>query len=193
MFELDFTDLLDAGHDLLRAAKLIDWDQLHESLRSYYSNLGRHGKPIRLMVGLQLLKHHYNCSDERAVEELHENAYWQCFCGFEHFQRGQILEPTTLVKFREGIGVEGMKQIEAALLRDWHQKGLVKTARLTVDTTAQPKNIAYPKRPDLVTADRGFDQPYKKTAQLSAAMGSQTAGDSQKRQKSSPRQRRALV
>jgi len=150
MFELNFTDLLDADHDLLRAAKLIDWDQLHESLRSYYSNLGRHGKPIRLMVGLQLLKHHYNCSDERAVEQLHENAYWQCFCGFEHFQRGKILEPTTLVKFRERIGVEGMQQIEAALLKDWQQKGLVKTARLTVDTTAQPKNIAYPTDADLL-------------------------------------------
>jgi IS5 family transposase len=150
MFELNFADLLDTDHELLRAATLIDWDQLHESLRSYYSNLGRHGKPIRLMVGLQLLKHHYNCSDERVVEQLHENAYWQCFCGFEHFQRGQIIEPTTLVKFRERIGVEGMCTIEGALLNDWHRKGLVKTARVAVDTTAQPKNIAYPTDADLL-------------------------------------------
>lgn len=150
MFELNFADLLDADHELLRAAKLIDWDQLHESLRSYYSNLGRHGKPIRLMVGLQLLKHQYNCSDERAVEQLHENAYWQCFCGFEHFQRGQIIEATTLVKFRARIGVEGMRRIEAALLNDWHRKGLVRTRRVAVDTTAQPKNIAYPTDADLL-------------------------------------------
>ena len=150
MFELNFADLLDADHELLRAASLIDWDQLHERLRSYYSILGRHGKPIRLMVGLQLLKHHYDCSDERAVEQLHENAYWQCFCGFEHFQRGQIIEPTTLVKFRARIGVEGMRIIEAALLNDWHRKGLVKTRRVAVDTTAQPKNIAYPTDADLL-------------------------------------------
>ena len=70
MFELNFADLLDPNHELMRAAELIDWDQLHEALRFYYSTRGRHGKPIRLMVGLQLLKHHYNCSDERAVEEL---------------------------------------------------------------------------------------------------------------------------
>ena len=85
MFELNFADLLDPNHELMRAAKLIDWDELHEALRFYYSTLGRQGKPIRLMVGLQLLKHNYNCSDERAVEQLHENAYWQCFRGYEHF------------------------------------------------------------------------------------------------------------
>ena len=82
MFELHFADLLDPNHELMRTAKLIDWDELHEALRFYYSTLGRQGKPIRLMVGIQLLKHNYNCSDERAVEQLHENAYWQCFCGF---------------------------------------------------------------------------------------------------------------
>ena len=150
MFELNFADLLDSGHELMRAAELIDWDQLHETLRNCYSTRGRHGKPIRLMVGLHLLKHHYNCSDERVVEQLHENAYWQCFCGFEHFQRGQILEATTLVKFRERIGVDGMQQIEKALLNDWHRKGLVKTKRVAVDTTAQPKNIAYPTDADLL-------------------------------------------
>jgi IS5 family transposase len=150
MFELIFADLLDPNHELMRAAELIDWDQLHEALRFYYSTRGRRGKPIRLMVGLQLLKHHYNCSDERAVEELHENAYWQCFCGFEHFQRGQILEATTLVKFRERIGTHGMQQIETALLNNWHRKGLVKTKRVSVDTTAQPKNIAYPTDADLL-------------------------------------------
>ena len=79
MFELNFTDILNPDHELLRAAELIDWDELHEAMSFYYSILGRHGKPIRLMVGIHILKHYYNCSDERAVEQLHENAYWQCF------------------------------------------------------------------------------------------------------------------
>jgi len=150
MFELNFADLLDPSHELMRAAKLIDWDQLHEALRTYYSTRGRHGKPIRLVVGVQLLKHHYSCSDERAVEELHENAYWQSFCGFKCFQRGLILDATTLVKFRNRIGVEGMQHIEAVLLNTWRSMGLVKTRRVAVDTTAQPKNIAYPTDADLL-------------------------------------------
>jgi IS5 family transposase len=150
MFELNFADLLDSNHELLRAAELIDWDELHEALSVHYSVLGRHGKPIRLMVGIHILKHHYNCSDQRAVEEIHENAYWQCFCGFSCFQRGPIVEPTTLVKFRDRIGVEGMQRIEAVLFKNWRSMGLVKTSRVAADTTAQPKNIAYPTDADLL-------------------------------------------
>ena len=52
MFELNFADLLDPDHELMRAKKLIDWDQLHETLRIYYSTRGRHGKPIRLLAKL---------------------------------------------------------------------------------------------------------------------------------------------
>ena len=150
MFELRFADRLNPDHELLRAAALIDWDRLQEALSKYYSPLGRSGKPIRLMVGLHILKHRFNCSDERAVEELHENAYWQCFCGFETFQAGVLLEPTSLVKFRNRLGSEGMKQIEAVLMRTWGQMGLVKTKKIAADTTAQPKNIAYPTDVDLL-------------------------------------------
>ena len=150
MFETLFADILNPEHELLHAARLIDWDCLHDSLSTYYSPLGRQGKPIRLMVGIHLLKHRYDCSDEQAVEMLHENAYWQCFCGFNSFQGGQILEATSLVKFRNRIGTAGMKQIEALLLKAWSGMGLVKTKRVAIDTTAQPKNIAYPTDADLL-------------------------------------------
>ena len=150
MFETLFTDVLNPEHELLRGARLIDWDGLHEALSIYYSPVGRHGKSIRLMVGIHILKHRYNCSDDRAVEMLHENAYWQCFCGFNTFQSGQILDSTSMVKFRNRIGTEGMKRIEAVLLHAWSEMGLVKTRRVAVDTTPQPKNIAYPTDADLL-------------------------------------------
>ena len=150
MFELIFSDRLDPDHELMRAAKLIDWDGLHETLGRYYSPRGRSGKPIRMMVGIHILKHRYNCSDERAVEELRENAYWQCFCGFKAFQTGDIVDATSLVKFRNRIGREGMRLIEETVTRAWRAHGLVKTKRVLVDTTSQPKNIAYPTDADLL-------------------------------------------
>ena len=150
MFEMIFSEHLDPEHELLRAAHLIDWEALHEALSVYCSPRGRNGKPIRLMVGIHILKHRYDCSDERAVEMLHENAYWQCFCGFQTFQKGAILEATSLVKFRNRIGTEGMKRIEEVLLKAWGAMGLVKTRKITVDTTSQPKNIAYPTDADLL-------------------------------------------
>jgi IS5 family transposase len=150
MFETPFSDVLNPEHELLSAANLIDWENLHNILSQYYSPMGRHGKPIRLMVGIHILKHRYNSSDERTVEMLHENAYWQYFCGFKTFQKGQILDATSLVKFRKRIGTQGMHQIEAVLLNAWSNMGLVKSKRVAVDTTCQPKNIAYPTDADLL-------------------------------------------
>ena len=37
MFETLFSDVLDPEHELLRAARLIDWDGLHNALSIYYS------------------------------------------------------------------------------------------------------------------------------------------------------------
>ena len=150
MFELIFSDRLDPEHELMRAANLIDWDGLHERLERYYSHRGRSGKPIRMMVGIHILKHRYNCSDERAVEELRENNYWQSFCGFTTFQTGDIVDATSLVKFRNRIGVKGMELIEQTVTGAWCAQGFVKTKRVLVDTTSQPKNIGYPTDADLL-------------------------------------------
>ena len=105
MFETLFADVLKADHELLRAARLIDWDGLDEALSVYYSPIGRHGKSIRLMVGIHILKHRYNCSDDRAVEMLHENAYWQCFCGLNTFQGGQGMTGLIHAKVHQNRGM----------------------------------------------------------------------------------------
>ena len=46
MFETLFSDVLNPEHELLRAARLIDWDGLHDALSTYYSPLGRQGNPM---------------------------------------------------------------------------------------------------------------------------------------------------
>jgi transposase, IS5 family len=74
----------------------------------------------------------------------------KCFCGFETLQKEEILEASTLVKFRERIGAEGMLKIEQVLLKAWSEMGLAKTKRVSVDSTSQPKNIAYPTDADLL-------------------------------------------
>jgi IS5 family transposase len=150
MYVTLFSEILNPDHELLQADRLIDWTGLEQVLRPFYSPLGRKGKPIRLMVGIHILKHRYNVSDEQAVESLHENAYWQCFCGFNDFQKGLLLDATSLVKFRNRIGSKGLEAIEAVLVQAWQSLGLVKTKRLSLDTTAQPKHIAYPTDADLM-------------------------------------------
>jgi hypothetical protein len=75
MIETLFTDVLNPEHELYLSAHLTDRDSLHESLSAYDSPTGRPGKSIGLMVGIQILKHRYNGSEEQTMKMLHENAY----------------------------------------------------------------------------------------------------------------------
>ena len=61
-------DMLDCNDPLILLADSIDWEYFHNTFKRYYSNIkGRPAKHIRLMVGLLILKHLENLSDENLV------------------------------------------------------------------------------------------------------------------------------
>ena len=64
----DLIDQLDPRHHLLGLAKAIPWQVFEDSFRPLYAASGRPAKPVRLMVGLLILKQLENLSDERVVE-----------------------------------------------------------------------------------------------------------------------------
>ena len=71
-----FRDTLNPKHPLIILADKIQWDIFEKSFRGLYSaDNGRPAKPIRLMVGLLMLKHIRNLSDEAVVEEWSENLH----------------------------------------------------------------------------------------------------------------------
>ncbi|MEE9168089.1 MAG: transposase [Candidatus Neomarinimicrobiota bacterium] len=110
-------------------------------------NSGRPGKPIRLMVALHNLKHTFDESDESVMERFLENPYWQYFAGFEYFQHELPLDPTSLVKWRQRIGPEGIEKVFYQTLKTAQQLGLLKRSHLNkvnIDTTVQEKAIAFP-------------------------------------------------
>jgi len=59
--------VLDSDDPLVALADTINWAQFDDSFEKYYSDNGRPAKPIRLMVGLLILKQLENLSDENAV------------------------------------------------------------------------------------------------------------------------------
>jgi IS5 family transposase len=59
------------------------------------------------MVGLLMLKHIRNLSDESVVEQWNENIYYQYFCGATTFVPGYPCEASELVHFRKSIGEKG--------------------------------------------------------------------------------------
>jgi transposase, IS5 family len=99
------------------------------------------------MVGLQMLKHTYDCSDEQVVATWVENPFWQYFCGERYFKHALPIDPSLMTGFRKRIGEAGCEFILGLTV----QAGLAtKTvaqsslAVVNVDTTAQDKATAFP-------------------------------------------------
>jgi IS5 family transposase len=94
------------------------------------------------MVGLLILKHVRNISDESVVEQWQENVYYQYFCGEKVFAVGAPCNATELVHFRHRIGEEGIALILKESIRINGKDGLDKD--VMIDTTVQEKNITFP-------------------------------------------------
>jgi IS5 family transposase len=94
------------------------------------------------MVGLLILKHLRNVSDEGIVEQWSENVYYQYFCGMEEFNSEPPCASSELVHFRKRIGESGIELI-------FHESVRVNgddsnDPHVNVDTTVQEKNITFP-------------------------------------------------
>ena len=82
----DLIDQLNPKHPLLQLSEQIDWSFLEVEFSPLYSHLGKPNKHIRLMVGLSILKHMKNLSDEVLVQRGVQNPYYQVFTGEAEFQ-----------------------------------------------------------------------------------------------------------
>jgi IS5 family transposase len=93
LFRQRLENLLDTRHELYRLAEQIPWESCADRFGVLYAERGRPGLPLRLLVGLQLLKHLHAVADEEVVAQWVENPYWQYFCGEEYFQHTLPINP----------------------------------------------------------------------------------------------------
>jgi IS5 family transposase len=141
-FYSTFEEQLSHRHPLYILANQIKWDIFEAAFTPLYSEEGRPGKPIRLMVSLLMLKHVRNLSDESVVEQWMENVYYQYFSGEKSYACGVPCEASELVHFRNRIGTEGIELIFKESIRVNGKDGHEPEA--TTDSTVQEKNITYP-------------------------------------------------
>jgi len=146
--QIKLEDLLDKQHGLYQMANRLNWDYLVEAYGPYYvENNGRPGIPIRIIVGLHYLKYLEQESDESVVEKFCENPYWQYFCGLEYFVHTLPCHPTTLVKWRNRVGIDGVEKLLEHVVNTAKREGFLAEkllARVNIDTTVQEKNITFP-------------------------------------------------
>lgn len=143
LFGPDLLLQLDPSDPLLKLAETIPWELFDDQFAKHYcKDNGAASKPIRLMVGLLLLKQLEDLSDEAVVLQWKRNPYYQAFCGMTEFQLKPPCDSTELVKFRQRIGKEGFElvfQMSVAL----HGRAALES-NVNIDTTVQEKNITYP-------------------------------------------------
>lgn len=111
------------------------------------SKAGRPRVALRIMVSLLYLKHAFNESDEGVVDRWGETPTWQFFSGQAYFEHQRPCDATTLVKFRQLLGEEGVEELLAQTINVALEIKLIKPQELTrviVDSTVQHKAIAHP-------------------------------------------------
>ncbi len=140
-FSLEST--LNPKHPLFILSHKVDWAMFEREFSPLYcQDNGRPAKPIRLMVGLLILKHLRNVSDESVVEQWSENNYYQYFCGQQEFVPKEPCEASELVHFRHRIGEKGIELIFKESIRINGDEAEDKD--IYIDTTVEEKNITFP-------------------------------------------------
>ena len=142
-FGADLLDQLDPSDPLVLLSKVIPWHDFDEAFACRYSpRRGRPSKPIRLMVGLLILKQLENLSDEAVVIQWKRNPYYQHFCGLTTFSNKAPCHSTDLVHFRQRIGEKGVEKIVNMSVSLYGKAIEDKTVH--IDSTVQEKYITYP-------------------------------------------------
>lgn len=148
LFEQRLSELLNPSHEFYMLAEMIDWDYYEKEFGSFYSeNASREPKSIRLMVGLIMLQNMFNLSDKAVVRHWIENPYWQFFCGFDFLQWKFPIDSSSLTRFRQRLGEEGVQKIFKSTIKMAVDEGFVSEKSLEkviVDTTVMEKNISHP-------------------------------------------------
>jgi len=148
LYRIELRLLIDREHALAKLAALVDWARFDEAFSPLYDpGNGRPAIATRLMVGLHYLKHLYQLSDEDVVAQWVENPYWQHLCGSKYFEHELPIHPSSMTKWRGKIAAAGAEPLLAETIAAGLLLKAVKPQslqRVVVDTTVQPKAVAYP-------------------------------------------------
>jgi IS5 family transposase len=148
LFRARLDQIVDMGHPLARLAGSVDWAFLEARFGAVYSDAAGHPPlPTRLMAGLAILKHMHDLSDEALCERWIENPYFQLFCGEEFFQHQPPFDRSSLTRWRQRMGEEKLIALIQESLNVATRTGAAEPsdfAKVIVDTTVQPKAIAFP-------------------------------------------------
>ena len=147
LFRNRLENIINPRHELVQLAGAIDWSRFDDAFGALYGEKGRPALPTRLMVGLNILKYMYGLSDPQVAARWVENPYFQHFTGEAFFCHEAPFDRSSMTRWRQRLGEDKLAELIKESLATAHRTGALRlkdVKRVTVDTTVQPKNIAFP-------------------------------------------------
>ena len=139
LFKATFEQSLSAKNRWVRMADLVPWDKrAGVFLSSMSQGEGRPSVDLRIVLGVLLVKHIEDLSDERTIEYIQENIYAQYFVGLSSFQTDPVFVPHLLVTIRKRLGKKGAAEMNDLLLKEARRIKAIKHRQRPSDKTPPP-------------------------------------------------------
>lgn len=119
-------------HVLLQMAHAIAWGAVEQGLARYYDRwAGRPSYPPAVLLRMLVLEQFADLSDREVHEQVGYNLLYRAFVGLG--ADDPVPDDTTLVRFRERVGEEGIRTVFETLNTQWAAAGLIGPDRRVLD------------------------------------------------------------
>ena len=126
-----------------RVDALLDDPRFFTPFVSFFDpRIGRPWTPMETYLRLMFLKFRYQLGFESLCREVSDSITWRQFCRIGLDQ--PVPHPTTLMKLTTRCGWAAVDGLNDALLAKAAEAKVLRCARVRVDTTVVPSNVAYP-------------------------------------------------
>ena len=126
------TRAVPADHPLLQMHRAADWAAVEAQLERYYDRAqGRPSYPPAVCLRMLLLEQFADLSDREVAEQVGYNLLYRAFVGLG--ADAPVPDDTTLVRFRERVGTDGLRQVFETLNAQWAAAGLLGAGRRVLD------------------------------------------------------------
>jgi IS5 family transposase len=124
---------------------IIPWQSIIDHLvPSYNPQKGRMGRSLRTLVGVSMVARLRQLSDRKVIKEIQENRYLQYFCNVPDPGLLTFVNPSTLCRFRQRLGPEGIGVIADHVLQHLQCAGAIKADMMLMDSSVLESPILYP-------------------------------------------------
>ncbi len=119
---------------------LVPWDEMAKVfLNSMSAGQGRPSVDLRIVLGVLMVKHIEDLSEERTIEYVQENIYAQFFVGLSSFQTQPVFVPHLLVTIRKRLSEAGARQLNDLLISAAADAKAIKHRKKPSDKTPPPE------------------------------------------------------